>query len=148
MSIEKSMVTERIAGTKNFSDPEAEATGIFTPASDVYSLGEILKKIYYELEILTQYSNVSNEVKIADKQLHMLISELTDINPSRRLTVRKALGKFHDFATKNTIQGFNLHGMGWIFLRIGETLDALDILNSSTSSTSIPVAEIENFNLI
>lgn len=82
-----------------------------------------MKCFYYELETLTQYNNVSNEVKNTDKQLYKLISNLTEIDPFKRLTVRKALREFYDFATMNTIQGFNLHGMGWIFLRIGETLD-------------------------
>ncbi len=45
MLIEDSVKTERVAGTPGFTAPEAESTGLFSPASDVWSLGKVINVI-------------------------------------------------------------------------------------------------------
>jgi hypothetical protein len=42
MRVEKSLLTSRTAGTRDFIAPEAEITGIFTKESDVFSLGKVM----------------------------------------------------------------------------------------------------------
>ncbi len=49
VDIEKSLKTTRAAGTKGYISLESRVTGLFTKASDVFSLGKVIQNVLYTI---------------------------------------------------------------------------------------------------
>ena len=96
MGIDESSRTRRTGGTLNYVDPVARESGIFTEASDVFSLGQVILNIFYP-SLVDKFVN-SDEIFLEDQALSKLFSEFESImckmilhDPNSRPTVILAL---------------------------------------------------------
>lgn len=114
--INKSSCTVRIAGTDEYICPVAIETGIFTPQSDIYSLGKVLlNTFFFKLWICFEDNdeNLNEKTKKSIKEFHDLISEMTREKFEERISVRKALELSFNLFNRNLLKEEDFEIYGW-----------------------------------
>lgn len=116
LPIDESLVTNRTGGTSGYLAPEAEKTGFFEPASDVYSLGCVLKKILF-------YSLLAHKNTKATRKFDSICDLMLKKDPSRRITVRDALKAFYRLFLKLRIpEELEIYGSNLVFPLVQQEL--------------------------
>jgi hypothetical protein len=116
MEIEESKTTSRTAGTCGFIAPESLKTGIFTPFSDVFALGQILFGCLYP-ELLASFLENGEYNDHLISKFESIMFRMIEPDPQLRITAFDALkhfynlfrdleklGKFDDFLISTTIK--------------------------------------------
>lgn len=98
MPIKKSLETVRIGGTTSYRAPESEKSGIFTTASDVYSIGYLLC-FYIHDYLLYKRSQFQKTSDFSYEFNDICLLMITD-DPEERITVREALKLFYRLLLK------------------------------------------------
>ena len=111
--IKESLKTVRRAGTSDYVAPESLETGIFTPESDVYSLGRLLF-FCFSCSISSLINENGEATKEVDRQAFQEFKQLERSMrqncPSERIKVREALKGFMDLIFKYEIPEFDIYG--------------------------------------
>jgi hypothetical protein len=92
MNIEESKSLSRIAGTPGFIAPESQKSGIFTPQSDIFALGNIFFNFFYPnlLSFEDEVEEDSLEENLLFKFERIMLA-MKHADPSRRPSALKAL---------------------------------------------------------
>lgn len=113
--IQESLEISRTAGTYNYVDPEAQRTGIFTRASDVYSLGQVLGVDFYYYKLFHIFESNGPHSR-AIEEFKNICLDMVATYPDSRISVRTALKRFYDLLTEIQIPAdFDLYGKDSIF---------------------------------
>ena len=94
MGITASKMTRREAGTIGFISPESLETGIFTEASDVFALGNVIHEtLYYKLIERFEMRSRRNNDQLYDLfvKFENVLLEMRQSNPMERISVRDSL---------------------------------------------------------
>lgn len=150
MRIDDSLNLSRSSGTLDYIAPESKKSGIFPPASDVYSLGEVLLRNWYFLLCynLEMDEDLPTEIETAIKEFRLIAAKMAANDPEKRSSVRDALRSSNNLILKNYrhVKGVNLHGMGTIFTQIDNFLDRepqSKVYLHTSSITDIPMIKIK-----
>ncbi len=90
MPTAESLITSRKAGTKFFRAPEAQETGLFTEASDVYSLGKVGLELFF-CHLTQFYLDEDKTINRAVDRLNGCFVMMTENNPSKRMSLLEAM---------------------------------------------------------
>lgn len=82
MSLDESLFTKRTAGTSGYIAPEALETGIFTPESDIWSLGTVIDVYFFRLAAFI--ASDSELFENASTDLFRLICSMIQDDPAER----------------------------------------------------------------
>jgi len=148
MSITESLARSRTAGTVGFIAPESLESGIFSKASDIYSLGKVMIKIIdpillnqiYLLETDDEDSNEEEYVRHTRTleplamQFTKIMESMCKLNPSERPTAIEALEKvFNLFTTKFSMK---IDPADYYILKIRNEISKKHINDSITTASS------------
>ncbi len=100
--IQESLVTPRTAGTRNFIAPESEKTGIYTKASDVFSLGAVITECIkpvvlvriFRLEDVDDGVEPDPELSSFGIKMFKVIRSMFSHDPSQRPSSIEAIEQF------------------------------------------------------
>lgn len=95
MEIEDSLKYSRKAGTRGFIAPESEATGIFTPKSDIFSLGTVfidyLNSILIDQILLDESGLADSDLRSWFNSFNSIALSMIRPDPEKRPTALEAL---------------------------------------------------------
>lgn len=110
LKVDESLILKRTAGTKKFTAPESEISGIFSKESDIYSLGQvmmhcvnpvILERIFC-INVFDEDIQPDPELIPFGRKLINIMHSMTSNDPRKRPNAYSALSQFldifHDFA--------------------------------------------------
>ena len=105
MEVGKSLEISRTAGTDGFISPESKQTGIFTPKSDIYSLGivinEYLNSILIHQILLDETGLVDSQMREIFAGFNRVVFAMISVDSDKRPSAIEALDKmfelFSDF---------------------------------------------------
>lgn len=103
LPIKESLATKRTAGTPGFTAPESLQTGIFTTASDIWSLGRIIADIALApLMTAMEWSrrHISPEHAACYYEFESIVFEMTMLDATRRPTAKAALKRTFQLIVK------------------------------------------------
>ena len=150
LPIDESLNRPRTAGTPGFVAPESEATGIFSKASDIYSLGTLMMKVIDPI-LLGQICLLESDDEDSDAEeyirqtrtLEPQAMRFTDVmmsmcrqNPSNRPTAIEALKRVYDIFMSNSTFSRSINPNDFYFLTIRNELTKESIKNSLQSDPS------------
>jgi serine/threonine protein kinase len=104
MKIDSSLYTQRQAGTRDFIASESESTGIFTRASDIFSLGKVMidsispviNGRIFRLKDLDEEIEPDPQMCQFGRKIFNLFHLMTLLEPSERPTAIEGLIKFFE----------------------------------------------------
>lgn len=140
MDIALSSSISRVAGTSEYISPESLETGIFTAASDVFSLGGVIKDVlYYKMAYQFESRSRKNDLLFAlFCKFEEKLFEMLNPNPIERISVRDALLDFYGILRKFPSSSYDPDMA--VYLRIGalyEEAVALENLELGLEQTTI-----------
>ena len=141
MSIEESSETVRHVGTDGYIAPESFSTGIYTAASDVYSLGQVLSTVF-DTNLLCK-AVFSGDKLLSRAYDDFKISTLKMIKdvPSERANVLESLANFYGIIKRYPLSDFNLYGPE-LLCHVPFLLRGKENIGHPHSPTDIPVHNI------
>lgn len=101
LEVSESLKTERVAGTPGYIAPEALESGIFTKESDVFSLGQVLMKLF-DIIIMRQITvneddeEITDEIREFGHQFGLILRAMIHPNPSYRPSVIRCLERIYE----------------------------------------------------
>lgn len=101
LEVSESLRTKRAAGTPGYIAPEALESGIFTKESDVFSLGQVLMKLF-DIIIMRQITVNEDDEEITDDirefghQFGLILRAMTHPNPSYRPSVIRCIEQIYE----------------------------------------------------
>ena len=123
LEVQQSLKNPRIAGTKGYVSPESSQSGIFTKASDVYSLGKVIQNVLYT-NLLSQFIEYNGKNQNTYEKLISLFEHSMNAmcanNIQERSTVINALKQFYHIIE---ISDFNIEFSDPILSNIEFILD-------------------------
>ena len=121
LEIEDSLKTTRFAGTNGFIAPESKETGIFSPKSDIYSLGKLiidyLNCILIQQILLDETEQVGSDLRILFNGFNRVSLSMISTDPNLRPSSIQALDKMFDL-----FQYFVLDDENPVYIAIKSTL--------------------------
>lgn len=145
MEIEKSLITPRTAGTEGFISPESRESGLFTKASDVYSLGKVIQNVLYMI-LLRQFMECDREnEKVYERYIshfERAMNKMCSTNSKQRSTVLEALKHFcYILENSKAIQQTDdpiLTSVKFIFDKEDHKQKELEIIESKLKTLELP----------
>jgi hypothetical protein len=103
LPIEESLRTKRTAGTRGYIAPESLQSGIFTPASDMWSLGRLIADIILApllIEMECYRSDINPEHANGYYEFESIVFEMTMLDAIKRPTAKVALKRVFELLSK------------------------------------------------
>lgn len=122
MKFEGSVSCQRIAGTRNFVAPESKASGIFTKASDIYSIGSVLFMTFNikMMELLERNGIIDYDdplMTIYNRFLSLIQAMIQD-KAEERPNAKTALTHFYNLLISVHLDDFEVYGSKLILIKI------------------------------
>ena len=137
--------SSRISGTDDYIAPESLETGIFTEASDVFSLGRVIEDaLYHNLAFEFECRSKKNDWKFAlFFRFECVLFKMLKSDPRERISTRDALLEFYDILVKFPIETF--HPFDSVYLRVGALhTEAASLEKLQKKMKKASIADIEN----
>lgn len=141
LPIQKSLETIRHCGTKDFTAPEFLKTGISTKSSDVYSLGQILWRIFHVQMIwLMGLDDPTDQVQQAYDNFCESVSMMIKDSPNERPSIISSMKLFNEIIKCNPIQDFHIYGSDKLMIAVDKLIEGSDV--DEKEKDVIPLNEI------
>lgn len=157
MEISESESLSRVTGTSDYIPPESLETGIFTFASDIFSIGRVIQDVfYYNLLVKFELRSKKNDALFREfTKFESIVFDLIHNDADKRISTRAALVDLYSILVKFPVGYFDPNHS--VYLRIGaiydETmklrhidLEKRDKKTTQSDSTNLPqLSEIVKF---
>lgn len=124
LKLEDSLSRPREVGTRNFIAPESFKTGIFTKASDIFSLGSVLMLTFnLRLVYLFEIQGCTQKLEKAYNEFYSVAQKMVINDPAKRPGAKQAMSDFYEVLIRNNLQEFGISGNRRLMLQIAASIN-------------------------
>lgn len=142
--VDKPLRTDRKFGTCHYRAPESEKTKVYSKASDVYALSQVIMNTFLiQMMYLVEGATRGPNSEAVYEAFEGIVSDMANVDPVKRLSVIQAMAQMYSLIQNYPIKNFPIYGSDSIMLKVRYVLeDAGEIEAEAESFDNIPTNEI------